>query len=386
MQVIVKLTNQCNLRCRYCSEGDSEGENYLSFELGKKMIDELPELLEFRHDKRVNILWHGGEPLLYPQHTLCNLMDYAKNILSSYEVSFSLQTNGYAIDASWIEIFKTYNISVGMSLDGYKAIHDAGRCTKAGTGSYDKVCENLKKMQSAGMTVGVLMVLDTTSTIDVDKLFDCIIEFGGDIKIHPVIPCGRAVHQDNVGAVHQCYVQLMKDLFVRCMQSNEEISISPLKELLEAIVSDTDIKECSFSGDCGDSFICIYSDGSVGVCGRRLVDKSYEYGSLYNSNLLALYKSDLARQIRDRGIYLSENDCKECPYWKWCHGGCTFETVNETGKIFKRYSYCQYRKKLIDYLIEEGLPMLKEKLIRQRNLYRQGLSSKKNILKDISNA
>ena len=83
MQVIVKLTNQCNLRCRYCSEGDSEDDNYLSFELGKKMIDELPELLEFRHDKRVNILWHGGEPLLYPRHTLCNLMDYAKNYLNA---------------------------------------------------------------------------------------------------------------------------------------------------------------------------------------------------------------------------------------------------------------------------------------------------------------
>ena len=49
MQVIVKLTNQCNLRCRYCSEGDSETNHYLSEEIWQKLVDELPELMAFKN-------------------------------------------------------------------------------------------------------------------------------------------------------------------------------------------------------------------------------------------------------------------------------------------------------------------------------------------------
>lgn len=386
MQVIVKLTNQCNLRCRYCSEGDSETNHYLSEEIWKKLVDELPELMAFKNDEKINILWHGGEPLIFPKQKLCKFMDYAKEKLQNYKLEFSMQTNGYAIDDEWMDIFRQYDIAVGMSLDGYKALHDAGRRTALGEGSYDKVVVNLKKLQSVGMEVGTLMVLDTAEAIDVEKLFACIIECGGDIKIHPVIPCGRAYGKDNMDELNQNYFRLMQDLFVRCVQTEEEIAISPLKELLEAIIADNDISECSFSGDCGDSFICIYSDGAVGVCGRRLPNKTYEYGSLYENSLLDLYKSDLARQIRARGDYLQEHDCKECKYWKWCHGGCTFEAVNTTGKIYASYAGCEYRKQLIDYLIEKGMPMLKEKLIQQRKLYRQVINSKKRMLQDIENA
>lgn len=386
MQVIVKLTNQCNLRCRYCSEGDSETNHYLSEEIWQKLVDELPELMAFKNDEKINILWHGGEPLIFPKQKLCKFMDYAKEKLQNYKLEFSMQTNGYAIDDEWMDIFRQYDIAVGMSLDGYKALHDAGRRTALGEGSYDKVVVNLKKLQSVGMEVGTLMVLDTAEVIDVEKLFACIIECGGDIKIHPVIPCGRAYGKDNMDELNQNYFRLMQDLFVRCVQTEEEIAISPLKELLEAIIADNDISECSFSGDCGDSFICIYSDGAVGVCGRRLPNKTYEYGSLYENSLLDLYKSDLARQIRARGDYLQEHDCKECKYWKWCHGGCTFEAVNTTGKIYASYAGCEYRKQLIDYLIEKGMPMLKEKLIQQRKLYRQVINSKKRMLQDIENA
>ena len=113
MQVIVKLTNQCNLRCRYCSEGDSETNHYLSEEIWQKLVDELPELMAFKNDEKINILWHGGEPLIFPKQKLCKFMDYAKEKLQNYKLEFSMQTNGYAIDDEWMDIFRQYDIAVG---------------------------------------------------------------------------------------------------------------------------------------------------------------------------------------------------------------------------------------------------------------------------------
>ena len=59
MQVIVKLTNACNLRCKYCSEGDYEVVSNLSFRLLQKLVDDLPELLDNVGEKSIDFLWHG---------------------------------------------------------------------------------------------------------------------------------------------------------------------------------------------------------------------------------------------------------------------------------------------------------------------------------------
>ena len=131
MQVIVKLTNACNLRCKYCSEGDYEEVNNLSFSLLQKLVDDLPELLDNIGENSIDFLWHGGEPLCYPKEMLCQAMDYAiKRLSDKYRVSFSMQSNGTLINGDWIRIIKQYNIV------GYEIV----RCKK-----HDNYTRNLEQ-------------------------------------------------------------------------------------------------------------------------------------------------------------------------------------------------------------------------------------------------
>lgn len=384
MQVIVKLTNQCNLRCTYCSEGNPNDKRYLPEAMCQKMLDGLPELLDFCHDRRIDILWHGGEPLAYPREALCRLMDYAQDILSGYHLSFSMQTNGYAVNDDWLEVFRKYSVHVGVSLDGYQELHDKNRRTADGQGSFVQIVSNIQKMQQAGIAVGTLMVLDTAQAIDIDKLFDCAVSVTRSIKIHPVIACGRAGKRQDIDLVNQRYVELMKKLFAKCVESDAHINISPLRELLEAVIGNADIGECSYGGTCGKKFICLYSDGEVGACGRRI--RGHEYGSLENSTLLELYNSPMAQKIRSRSAYLAENACKHCGYWKWCHGGCSFEAFNSTGDLFAPHLQCAARRQLIAYIMEEGVSLLKQKLIQQRNAYRKIIKLERQVLREIEDA
>ena len=62
MQIVVKTGTNCNFACVYCSEGDRKLIE-LKEDVFKKLIDDLPALLEENNDRKVNILWHGGEPL-----------------------------------------------------------------------------------------------------------------------------------------------------------------------------------------------------------------------------------------------------------------------------------------------------------------------------------
>lgn len=383
MQIIVKLTTNCNLKCIYCSEGDKKAVT-LKKEMLFKAIDELPLLLDKINDKNITLLWHGGEPLSVGKEYLTEVMQYATEKLKNYHIKFLIQTNGTLIDDEWISIFCKFKVGIGISLDGYKELHDNNRLTKNGEATFDIIVKNMQKLKNAGVNYGTLMVLNTSSQINMEALTKCIEEYDLHPKIHSVIACGRASEVDSV-AVYENYVELMKELYRYCMESDRNIIIEPLNELMDTILGVDSVHECSFNGSCGVSFICIYADGSAGFCGRAEHEKDdFTYGSLEDKNLLELYESVNAQRIRSRQQYLKEHDCYGCNYWHLCHGGCAFEAVTATGSLYSKYVNCGMRKSLLDFLQTEGLQLLKEKLIRQKGRYRTLISEKNKLIGSMS--
>lgn len=383
MQIIVKLTTNCNLNCIYCSEGNKKAVT-LKKEMLFKAIDELPLLLDKINDKNITLLWHGGEPLSVGKEYLTEVMQYATEKLKNYHIKFLIQTNGTLIDDEWISIFCKFKVGIGISLDGYKELHDNNRLTKNGEATFDLIVKNMQKLKNAGVNYGTLMVLNTSSQINMEALTKCIEEYDLHPKIHSVIACGRASEVDSV-AVYENYVELMKELYRYCMESDRNIIIEPLNELMDTILEVDSVHECSFNGSCGVSFICIYADGSAGFCGRAEHEKDdFTYGSLEDKNLLELYESVNAQRIRSRQQYLKEHDCYGCNYWHLCHGGCAFEAVTATGSLYSKYVNCGMRKSLLDFLQTEGLQLLKEKLIRQKGRYRTLISEKNKLIGSMS--
>ena len=46
----------------------------------------------------------------------------------------TIQTNGYAINEDWARFLKENNFLVGISIDGYKELHDLYRVNASGEG------------------------------------------------------------------------------------------------------------------------------------------------------------------------------------------------------------------------------------------------------------
>lgn len=383
MQIIIKGTTTCNLRCVYCSEGDKP-PMILDDAVFYKLVDDLPELLDAIGDKEIDFLWHGGEPMTMGRPKLGRLMTYAKEHLSGYKVVFSMQSNGYAIDDEWIDFFKTYDVKVGISFDGLPEMHDANRPTQDGKPTAATILGNIEKMRQNGLHVGTLMVLNTAEPIDDVRLFNFITEHQLQPKIHPVIPCGRARGRDDAQKIYEKYNDLLKRLYVHCIQTEEHIIIEPLNAMMEAILGSVSIGECCFSGTCGKKFMCLYPNGGMGVCGRDNLSEVYAYGSLQTTSLLDLYESPTAQKIRSRQEYLQTHDCKDCGYWEFCHGGCAFEAVNTYGTLDHVYPHCQQRKELLVWLQTTGLELLQEALIAQKRMYRARLQERRRLLKEVS--
>lgn len=385
MQVVVKVTTECNLNCTYCSEGDK-----ISIHLKKdylfKLVDELPSLLEKLNETTVEFLWHGGEPLVVGVDYLSEVMDYINSKLSNYDIKFLVQTNGTLINEEWIDVFKRYHIGVGISLDGFKELHDLNRRFKNNEPTFDLVMKNIKKLKAAGINVGTLMVLNTSKYVDSKALYQFIKDNQLSSKIHPVIPCGRAEDNPEIGEIYENYIVLLKELYKLIMSDlDETIVIQPLEEIMNTVLGLSTMRECSFNGTCGERFLCLFADGFVGFCGRYEKNETFLYGHIDDDSLLNLYNSSCAKLVRNRQVYLQLNDCKSCQDWKYCHGGCTFEALNYSQVLNSKYPLCEQRKKLLAFFENEGLELLRQRLVKEKQRYRTLIKERERMLEGLTN-
>lgn len=83
-----------------------------------KIAEEVANAVEISDIKRpVMLIWHGGEPLAAGKKMLGRLLDIFEPLRTRNRIRHEIQTNATLLDDAWCEIFKTYNIQVGVSVD-----------------------------------------------------------------------------------------------------------------------------------------------------------------------------------------------------------------------------------------------------------------------------
>ena len=122
----------------------------LSLEDAKELAGQLLNHPDRTHD--LHLIWHGGEPTLYPPEMAAEIMDcFSRSAAArSVNMTFGMQTNGLHFPAAWRRLAKDYNIGVGVSIDGPASIHNQERKTIAGIGSYDQVEQTIALLRENG--------------------------------------------------------------------------------------------------------------------------------------------------------------------------------------------------------------------------------------------
>lgn len=147
------VTEDCQLRCRYCYMVGKNKAARLEFDVARKAIDYL--LTERELVAEGSVVWDfiGGEPFL-EVGLIDRICDYFK--LRAYELShpwfesyrFSFSTNGLLYGDERVQRFIAKNaahLSVQITVDGTRAKHDLQRVYPDGRGSYDDVVRNIPR-------------------------------------------------------------------------------------------------------------------------------------------------------------------------------------------------------------------------------------------------
>jgi len=137
--ICLHVAHDCNLRCAYCFAGTGSfggKRELMSLETGKKAIDFVLEAS--RHRNHCEVDFFGGEPLLNFA-VLKQLVAYGRERAQARHktIKFTLTTNGVLLSEEVQQFLEEEDISVVLSLDGRKEVHDRMRPLKGGQGSYD---------------------------------------------------------------------------------------------------------------------------------------------------------------------------------------------------------------------------------------------------------
>lgn len=349
--LVIKVAERCNLNCTYCyyfnQDYSSDNKSRL---IRDDVIQELPDFLlrslEKTNLKVLNIVFHGGEPLLLGTKKFSKICKKVSEALTGrVEFSLGVQTNGVLINKDWIDVFEKYNVHVGVSLDGDEYINDENRRFKNGSGSYYKARKGIQRLKEAYREgrisdCGAISVWHESEAI---KQLDHLIN---EIKISSPnfnLPRGgsdveyvRKWNQNSNQHRNLAKHYLKNYVYPRFiyMRGISE-KFFAIKSERGAIWNDFRIAQqhcvATISSD-GDLLI---DDNLLGVQGEGV-----NALTIFNSSLADLLKSEKWAELT-QAIDSPPEDCRECRWHRICRGGSLYNRYNKENGYKNKSSLCE---------------------------------------------
>ncbi|KMK67580.1 radical SAM protein [Puniceibacterium sp. IMCC21224] len=326
LNLIVKTTRKCNLRCSYCHDWRSRGRP-ISFEVLAHLV---ARALQTPDQRLVNFIWHGGEPLLLGMDFFRKTMALQKEFLQPGQyVINSIQTNGTILTPEWCAFLRKHKFTLGISIDGPREIHDMTRSHADGRSSFDQVKANIAMAREHDLNFGILMVLNRhTGKLSPKQIFDFIVgELGvRNFSFLPAVPDNIPGHYSGEAATTDFfpmarYESFMKDIFDHWYALDDPtIKVRELDGLLRSLMKGNP-QVCTLSGGCIGENYHIEPEGDIYHCDKYVGDPAYRLGNILETDFTAIRQDTAFRTlIADEARRLER--LKSCPNYTTCNGGC----------------------------------------------------------------
>ncbi len=324
------VSHDCNLSCGYCfaGEGNFGGpRNVMSLEVGKKALDFLLEMSGARPTCEVDFF--GGEPLLNWQ-VVKELVHYGKKRASEKGkvFRFTLTTNGLLLDKDKEDFLNKENISVVLSIDGRKEIHDKMRPLRSGKGSYDFVAPKIKSLvESRNNQNYYVRGTFTRHNMDFSKDVLFLADEGyKEISLEPVVAPPEedyALRNEDKEVLVQEYKVLAKEYLKRKKQGKPFNFFHFNIDLENGPCIPKRITGCG----AGYQYLAVSPEGDLYPCHQFVGKDEYLLGNLEQG----IKNTQLVEKFRESHIFSKK--CKKCWARYHCSGGCHANSVNKNGSL-----------------------------------------------------
>lgn len=357
MTIIIKPTYACNFRCRYCYLSNDTKSSHEVFDINfaKKIILQIKEYLQNTRRRKLTVIWHGGEPLLWGIENYREIFAFMENELAGIDFKNSLQTNLSLISEEYVDLFLRYHVHIGFSLDGTNEIHDSQRVDISGKGTFDGIMEKVSLCKEKGLSVGCIVVGSKKHIGRIAELYRFMCDNKLSFKFNPLFNAGEAeTNSDSYGITPDEYARMAIELFDLWYQDRtHRIRESNFVEIASNLATGK-VAGCMFGRNCQDNFLAISPTGDVMPCGRfcDIELQKYAYGNLHEESLSDILPRIKASEAYKRAEYIEQSSCKQCEYFDICHGGCLHDGFLKSGDFKSKTFLCSAYKKIFAYIDE----------------------------------
>jgi len=353
----------CNLACEYCY--------YLEKSLlypkpgASRMDDETLEryvrgYIDSQDTPEIQFAWQGGEPTLLGLDFFRRAVALQEKYRGSKTITNSLQTNGTLLDEEWAEFFRAHGFLVGISIDGPEDLHDYYRIDRGGRPTFAKVMRGWETLQSAGVDVNTLTVINRRNSTEPGRVYDFLKGIGSTfLQFIPIVerePDERRCPQSldlagppeagNPGARipvtpwsvrPRDFGHFLNAIFDRWIRADVGKVFVQHFDVALGKWAGAGGGLCAFAEECGRA-MALEHNGDLYSC-DHYVYPAYHLGNIAEKSFAEM--ADSPEQIafgRAKRTELAE-DCLRCSYRFACNGDCPKHRFMPTGKGKPGISY-----------------------------------------------
>jgi len=322
----------CNLACGYCYYKSGKGAS--APRMSAVLLEEfVRQYIAASPGPEVFFTWHGGEPTLAGLDFYRLAVELQKKYApEGWSCVNNLQTNGLALDDEWCAFLSEARFDVGLSLDGYKRLHDSQRKDPRGGGSYDAAAAAARRLQASGVQPDLLCTVTSQTAAEPEAVFRALMEMDtGWIQFIPIVRIGPdgLPAPDSVSA--EAYGGFLCAVFDEWVRRGLGRCGVQLFAETARVLSGGSAGLCWMAPSCGGVLI-LERDGSVYSC-DHYVRPEHKIGDIFSSDLREL--ANLPEQIRfgeAKRDGLPEQ-CRTCRWLALCNGGCPKDRFGRAGDV-----------------------------------------------------
>ncbi len=343
------ISAYCNLACRYCFiEQNPDSTNcrqLMNIDTAKIAVDKFSEQLIEESAERPQIILYGGEPL-----TNWNLIESIIPYICSKgkNIQVVLITNGTLLTLDMCHFLKQYEVGIGLSLDGPKAINDKYRVFRdESTSVYDILEEKIQLLNSVGNAYSISATITDDIVNASSETIDCFKSLNAKAVFWNLF------HYSESTSDWEAFYSKMSQFILSYSDvlESEKIPEGRMMELINNFLSGYfRFQSCAAVGL---NQIAVQADGDVSICQGDSRSKLHISGNIITDSIASILNSNESKKwLQLHTLYREE--CLSCEALFTCGGGCPMQAEVLFGHRYDLdHASCIFYRAVFDWLIQK---------------------------------
>ena len=297
--IILKITEKCNSACAYCDVvANKKNARHMSIDVLEVVFKRIDDFLTSHPQEGVNVIWHGGEPLLLSPDFYTQAHQIQCDFCASTmdRITHGMQTNLTLLTEEHLAVLSKFEMSLGTSYDPAPGIRGAGFPNDS-RGYNERFHRAAALALRHGLVPGIIYVVTRKSLENPLDIFHFLSNLtnNGAFSMNPVL-----IYDDrrpDLSITPMEYVDFLGRIFPVWWETSQRYAeVDPFSSLTRIIRDGKMSLACCYSGRCAYSHLNIAPDGTLSHCGRSGDWGLLTYGSILELSLAEAFNCTFAER------------------------------------------------------------------------------------------